>query len=126
MQGQKRRDDRGDRGDRGDKLPGGAQPDPMKTSFGYIGADTFTRQRQGQGQGQQRRGGGGHGRRQQCWRPAPQRRWGAVAVAETAGAAIAAVETVAETAERRRSTLNHRVDLQRKARRLKSWALFNF
>ncbi|MEO7886542.1 pseudouridine synthase [Polaromonas sp.] len=53
-QGQKRRDDRGD------KPPGGAQPDPMKTSFGYIGADTFTRQRQGQGQGQgqQRRGGG--------------------------------------------------------------------
>jgi len=50
MQGQKRRDDRGDKG------PGGAQPDPMKTSFGYIGADTFTRQRQGQGQ--QRRGGG--------------------------------------------------------------------
>jgi 23S rRNA pseudouridine2605 synthase len=61
MQGQKRRDDRGDRGDRGDKLPGGAQPDPMKTSFGYIGADTFTRQRQGQGQGQQRRGGSGMG-----------------------------------------------------------------
>lgn len=55
MQGQKRRDDRGDRGDKG---PGGAQPDPMKTSFGYIGADTFTRQRQGQGQGQQRRGSG--------------------------------------------------------------------
>lgn len=27
-----------------------AQPDPMKTSFGYIGADTFTRQRQEQGQ----------------------------------------------------------------------------
>jgi 23S rRNA pseudouridine2605 synthase len=58
QQGQKRRDDRGDRGD---KLPGGAQPDPMKTSFGYIGADTFTRQRQGQGQGQQRRGGPGMG-----------------------------------------------------------------
>lgn len=55
MQGQKRRDDRGD------KIAGGAQPDPMKTSFGYIGADTFTRQRQGQGQGQQRRGGGGTG-----------------------------------------------------------------
>lgn len=53
MQGQKRRDDRGD------KLPGGAQPDPMKTSFGYIGADTFTRQRQGQGP--QRRGGPGMG-----------------------------------------------------------------
>ena len=53
--GPQRRDDRGDRGDRGG---GPAQPDPMKTSFGYIGADTFTRQRQGQGQGQgQRRGG---------------------------------------------------------------------
>lgn len=36
---------------------GGGQPDPMKTSFGYIGADSFTRQRQGQ----QRRGGGGGG-----------------------------------------------------------------
>ncbi len=34
---------------------GGGQPDPMKTSFGYIGAETFTRQRQAQGQ---RRGGG--------------------------------------------------------------------
>ena len=59
-QGQRRRDDRGDRGD---KNVGGAQPDPMKTSFGYIGADTFTRQRQGQGQGQgqRRTGGGGSG-----------------------------------------------------------------
>ena len=57
--GQQRRKERGDRGDR----PGGAQPDPMKTSFGYIGADSFTRQRQGgQGQpGQRRRGGGGGG-----------------------------------------------------------------
>ena len=35
-----------------------AQPDPMKTSFGYIGADTFTRQRQQQGQ---RRGGSSGG-----------------------------------------------------------------
>ena len=26
-----------------------AQPDPMKTAFGYIGADSFTRQRQGNG-----------------------------------------------------------------------------
>lgn len=34
-----------------------AQPDPMKTSFGYIGADTFTRQRQAQAP---RRGGGGN------------------------------------------------------------------
>ncbi len=55
---QNRRDDRGDRGD---KLPGGAQPDPMKTSFGYIGAETFTRQRQGQGPGQGQRRGGGTG-----------------------------------------------------------------
>nr|WP_235578153.1 pseudouridine synthase [Pseudorhodoferax sp. Leaf267] len=46
----------------------GGQPDPMKTSFGYIGADSFTRQRQGQGQ--QRRGGGGGGG------PGPQRRGG--------------------------------------------------
>jgi 23S rRNA pseudouridine2605 synthase len=39
-----------------------AQPDPMKTAFGYIGADSFTRQRQGPGQGQgPRRGGGGGG-----------------------------------------------------------------
>ena len=52
-QGQKRRDDRAPRGDRSS---GGAQPDPMKTSFGYIGAETFTKQRQDQGQ---RRGGGG-------------------------------------------------------------------
>jgi 23S rRNA pseudouridine2605 synthase len=57
-QGPRRRDDRADRSD---KTPGGAQPDPMKTSFGYIGAETFTRQRQGQGQGQgQRRSGSGN------------------------------------------------------------------
>ena len=64
-QGAKRRDDRAD------KTAGLAQPDPMKTSFGYIGADTFTRQREGQGRrgsssgtsgagGGQRRGGGGN------------------------------------------------------------------
>jgi 23S rRNA pseudouridine2605 synthase len=62
-QGQQRRNDRGDRAER---QGGSAQPDPMKTSFGYIGADSFTRQRQGQGQGQgqggqRRRGGGGGG-----------------------------------------------------------------
>lgn len=42
----------------GDRQGGAAQPDPMKTAFGYIGADSFTRQRQDQGQ---RRGGGGSG-----------------------------------------------------------------
>lgn len=49
---------------------GDAQPDPMKTSFGYIGADSFTRQRQeprrgnggGGGNGGPRRGGRGGGR----------------------------------------------------------------
>ena len=53
---------------RQDKVGGrseASQPDPMKTAFGYIGADSFTRQRQERGQGQrpggppsgQRRGG---------------------------------------------------------------------
>ena len=55
QQAPKRRDDRGLRND---KSTGSAQPDPMKTSFGYIGADTFTRQRQDAGQ---RRGSGGGG-----------------------------------------------------------------
>jgi len=61
QQAPRRRDDQGDRNDRGDRKSSGAganQPDPMKTSFGYIGADTFTRQRQDQGQGQRRSGGG--------------------------------------------------------------------
>lgn len=51
----------------------GGQPDPMKTSLGYIGADSFTRQRRGSGGGGpsggmpgggggQRRGGGRGGR----------------------------------------------------------------
>ncbi len=42
--------------------PGAApdnQPDPMKTAFGYIGADSFTRQRQGPGGGGGKGGGGG-------------------------------------------------------------------
>lgn len=50
--GQKRRNDRGDNRNQ-NAAP--EQPDPMKTSFGYIGADTFTRQRQALGQ---RRGSG--------------------------------------------------------------------
>ena len=57
--GQRRRDERNPRGE---KSAGSAQPDPMKTSFGYIGADTFTRQRQDQGKGQgPRRGGASNG-----------------------------------------------------------------
>jgi 23S rRNA pseudouridine2605 synthase len=44
-----------DGGDRADRQAAEAQPDPMKTAFGYIGADSFMRQRQGQGP---RRGGG--------------------------------------------------------------------
>ncbi|MBP6404416.1 MAG: rRNA pseudouridine synthase [Proteobacteria bacterium] len=53
-QGQRRKD-RADRSGNGQ----GAQPDPMKTAFGYIGADSFTRQRQGTGQGSRRGGGAG-------------------------------------------------------------------
>lgn len=41
----------------GDRRDGAGQPDPMKTAFGYIGADSFTRQRQDAGQ----RGRGGPG-----------------------------------------------------------------
>ena len=51
--GKKRRDERKSRAD---ELAGSPQPDPMKTSFGYIGSDTFTRQQQDKGQ--RRRGGG--------------------------------------------------------------------
>lgn len=49
---------RKNRSESGDRQGAGAQPDPMKTAFGYIGADSFTRQRQDQGQ---RRGGGAGG-----------------------------------------------------------------
>ena len=58
-QGPRGRDDRGAQNDRS---AGGAQPDPMKTSFGYIGAETFTRQRQDQGQRRGQGGAGGNGR----------------------------------------------------------------
>ena len=51
------RPDRGDSGDRADRQAAESQPDPMKTAFGYIGADSFTRQRAGQRGGQ--RGGNG-------------------------------------------------------------------
>lgn len=47
-----------DDGERADRQAAESQPDPMKTAFGYIGADSFTRQRQGPGQ---RRGGPGRG-----------------------------------------------------------------
>ncbi len=48
------------RAPRGDAPKAGAQPDPMKTSVGYIGGDSLARQRQQQkqrGGGGQRRGG---------------------------------------------------------------------
>ncbi|MBZ4209994.1 MAG: rRNA pseudouridine synthase [Rhodoferax sp.] len=48
---------RKNRSESGDRSGNAAQPDPMKTAFGYIGADSFTRQRQDQGQ--RRSGGGG-------------------------------------------------------------------
>ncbi len=53
----------GGRQDKPTDRQAGAQPDPMKTAFGYIGADSFSRQRQDGngrprgGQGGQRRGG---------------------------------------------------------------------
>jgi 23S rRNA pseudouridine2605 synthase len=37
-------------GQSGDHQVASGQPDPMQTAFGYIGADSFTRQRQEQGQ----------------------------------------------------------------------------
>lgn len=48
-------------GERADRIAAQAQPDPMKTAFGYIGADSFTRQRQAPGQrrGPQRGASGG-------------------------------------------------------------------
>ena len=57
---------RRNRAEPGERPAGGAQPDPMKTAFGYIGANSFTRQRQEQGRrsggnssgGQRRRGRG--------------------------------------------------------------------
>jgi 23S rRNA pseudouridine2605 synthase len=52
-----------DNGERADRQAAESQPDPMKTAFGYIGADSFTKQRQGPG-GQRRgsgRGGPGGG-----------------------------------------------------------------
>jgi 23S rRNA pseudouridine2605 synthase len=48
----------GGQGARRQEGDAGGQPDPMKTAFGYIGADSFTRQRQGPGGGA-RRGKGG-------------------------------------------------------------------
>jgi 23S rRNA pseudouridine2605 synthase len=58
-QGQPRRgNDRGDRDRDRNGGGGSSQPDPMKTSFGYIGADSFIRQRQGV-PGQPRRSGPG-------------------------------------------------------------------
>jgi 23S rRNA pseudouridine2605 synthase len=41
---------------------GANQPDPMKTAFGYIGADSFMRQRKDANQGPKRGGGGGQRR----------------------------------------------------------------
>jgi 23S rRNA pseudouridine2605 synthase len=67
--GQKPRRDNGQQGqargsnaDGGDRQRGAAQPDPMKTSVGYIGMDSLSRHRQDKrrpGAGGPRRGGGG-------------------------------------------------------------------
>ena len=61
-QGQGRRKSGGGGGG-GGSGGGSSQPDPMKTSFGYIGADSFNRQRRGgPGGGMPGGGGGGGGR----------------------------------------------------------------
>jgi len=61
-QGQGRRGKGGGNRQGDDRQPSGAnQPDPMKTSLGYIGADSFSRQRKEQRGGPGRRGGGGGG-----------------------------------------------------------------
>ncbi|RYF15998.1 MAG: pseudouridine synthase [Comamonadaceae bacterium] len=57
-QGQGRRKGGGGQGGGG----GSNQPDPMKTSLGYIGADSFNRQRRGGPGGMPGGGGGGGGR----------------------------------------------------------------
>lgn len=54
--------DRGNNTGSGDRPRGAAQPDPMKTSVGYIGMDSLSRHRQDKrrpGGGGPRRGGGG-------------------------------------------------------------------
>ncbi len=45
-----RGDGQGNRGGEAERRGGAGQPDPMKTAFGYIGADSFTRQRRDGGQ----------------------------------------------------------------------------
>ncbi|WP_422086285.1 pseudouridine synthase [Variovorax sp.] len=61
-QGQGRRGKGGGNRQGDDRQPSGVnQPDPMKTSLGYIGADSFSRQRKEQRGGPGRRGGGGGG-----------------------------------------------------------------
>ena len=60
----RQRFDGDDAGALSDRQAADSQPDPMKTAFGYIGADSFTRQRQGQRGGQRAGGsapGGGRG-----------------------------------------------------------------
>ena len=48
------------RRERAEPRGGNEQPDPMKTAFGYIGADSFVRQRQAPGQSRGADGGGGN------------------------------------------------------------------
>ena len=54
---------RNNRQDVTDRQAAASQPDPMKTAFGYIGADSFTRQRQDQGARRPGTAGGGGQRR---------------------------------------------------------------
>jgi 23S rRNA pseudouridine2605 synthase len=60
-QGQPVRQANGKSSRQGGRQEAGVQPDPMKTSLGYIGADSFSRQRQ-ESNGRGRPGGGGQRR----------------------------------------------------------------
>lgn len=60
-QGQSVRQANGKNPRQGGRQEAGVQPDPMKTSLGYIGADSFSRQRQ-ESNGRGRPGGGGQRR----------------------------------------------------------------
>ncbi|MCG2593698.1 rRNA pseudouridine synthase [Ramlibacter sp. XY19] len=62
-QGRRNKGGGGGGGGGGDRAPGGNQPDPMKTSLGYIGHDSFNRQRRGPGPSGGGGGGGGGGGR---------------------------------------------------------------
>ncbi|WP_395347820.1 pseudouridine synthase [Variovorax sp. UC122_21] len=118
QQGRRNNNNGGNRNRQGgdDRPPSGAnQPDPMKTSLGYIGADSFTRQRKEQRQGGSgRRGGGGGGG------------GGVVAAASAGRAAAVAGAADAEQKQPRPRGLSRGFHQDGEPRRLKSRALSGY